>query len=119
MVRANIVLAAALLLCALGLVTSQHRARKFFVDLERAQAQAAQHEVRWNQLQLEQTALAKASLIDARARRDLAMQPVSAERTLYLMFDPVARVARVGTPLAEPQAAGRRPAAPAHRTGGR
>lgn len=119
MVRVNIVLCAALLLCALGLVTSQHRARKLFVDLERAQAQAGQHEVRWNQLQLEQTALAKASLIDARARRDLAMQPVSGEHTLYFVFDPVARVARLGTPLTEPPAAPRRPGAPAHRPGAR
>lgn len=99
MTRANILLSALLLACALGLVASQHRARKLFVDLERAQAQAARLEVGWNQLQVEQTALAKAALIDTKARRELAMQSVSADRTLHLVVDPVERTVRLGTPL--------------------
>lgn len=84
MAKLNVVLLTMLLTCALLLVTSQHRARKGFIDLERAQAQARKHEVEWKQLQLEQTQLAKHSLIDAVARNDLKMQPVSPERTLYL-----------------------------------
>lgn len=114
MVRTNILLAMVLLTCALGLVTSQHRARVLFVELERTQAQAARHEVRWNQLQLEQTALAKASLIDAKARRELAMQSITPERTLYLLFDPAERVARVGAPLPEAQASARHAGERAH-----
>lgn len=84
MVKLNVLLATMLITCALLLVTSQHRARKGFIDLERAQAMARKHEVEWQQLLLEQTRLAKHSLIDAVARRDLKMQPVSPERTLYL-----------------------------------
>ncbi len=87
MTRLNLILAAVLVFCALGLVTSQHRARKLFVDLERAQLQARQHEVRWKRLQLDQTRLATASLIDARARSGLAMQPASPKRTLYLSLE--------------------------------
>ncbi len=110
MTRANILMASLLVACALGLVTSQHRARKLFVDVERSQAQAAQLEVGWNQLQVEQTALAKASLIDAKARRELSMQSVSPERTLHLVVDPVDRAVRLGTPLPDVAAASRKAA---------
>ncbi len=84
MTRITIVLAFALVACSLGLVTSQHLARKQFVELERTQARARVLEVQWNQLVLEQSELTKNALIDTRARRSLAMQPVRAERTLYL-----------------------------------
>jgi cell division protein FtsL len=84
MAKLNVVLLAMLLACALLLVTSQHRARKGFIELERAQAAARRHEVAWNQLRLEQTRLAKHALIDAVARRDLKMQPVTPDRTLFL-----------------------------------
>ena len=119
MTRANILMSALLVACALGLVTSQYRARKLFVDVERAQAQAAQLEVGWNQLQVEQTALAKASLIDTKARRELTMQSVSADRTLHLVVDPVDRVVRLGSPLPDLAAAGGKPAARAKASGAR
>ncbi|NLD69879.1 MAG: cell division protein FtsL [Limnobacter sp.] len=99
--RVNVLLTALLVVCALGLVTSQHRARKVFVDVERAQAHAAAHEVRWNQLQVEQTELAKSARIDARARRELAMQSVAAERTLHLSIDPVTRQVSLSQPWRE------------------
>lgn len=99
--RFNVILAAVLVLCALGLVTSQHHARRQFIDLERAQAYAAAHEVRWNQLQVEQTELAKSALIDARARRELGMQAVQGERTLHLSIDPITRVVSLSQPWRE------------------
>ncbi len=84
MAKLTALLIGMLLTCSLLLVTSQHRARKAFIELERAQAAARRHEVEWNRLQFEQTRLAKHSLIDAAARRDLRMLPVSPERTIYL-----------------------------------
>lgn len=84
MVKVNAVLIAMLLTCALLLVTSQHRARKAFIDLDRAHAAARKHDIEWNHLQLEQTQLAKHSLIDATARRELKMLPVGPDRTLYV-----------------------------------
>ena len=42
MVRLNLLLLAALVVCALSLVSSRHQARKLFVELEREQASAAQ-----------------------------------------------------------------------------
>ena len=87
MVRITILVAVLLVISALGLVTSQHRARKQFVELERVQTQARALEVQWNQLVLEQSELTRSALIDSKARRSLAMQPVRAERTLHLNLD--------------------------------
>jgi cell division protein FtsL len=79
-----------LLTSSLLLVTSQHRARKAFIELERAQAAARRHEGEWSQLQLEQTRLAKHSLIDSVARRDLRMQSVTPDRTIFVAAPPTA-----------------------------
>lgn len=84
MSRVNAVLAIALVICGLGLVNSQHRARTMFVELERVQRQARQLDVQWEQLQLEQSGLSKPSRIDGKARSGLAMQSVPADRTLHL-----------------------------------
>lgn len=73
-----------LALCALGLVTSQDRARKLFVELERAQNQMRQLEIQANQLEIEQSKISQNTLVDGRARRDLSMRPVEAERTLHV-----------------------------------
>jgi cell division protein FtsL len=51
--KLNLLLLAVLVACALGLVTSQHRARKLFSDLEREQARARQLDTEHGQLQLE------------------------------------------------------------------
>ena len=84
MAKFNAVLIAMLMTCALLLVTSQHQARKAFIELERAQAQARKHEVEWSHLQLEQTQLAKHSRIDTIARASLSMSVPGAARTQYL-----------------------------------
>jgi cell division protein FtsL len=83
MLRLNIALTCALLICALALVTSQHQARKKFIDLERAQSQSKQLDTQWEQLQVEQSQLTKSALIDTKARRDLNMQPIDPSRTLH------------------------------------
>jgi cell division protein FtsL len=51
--KLNLLLLAVLVACAIGLVTSQHRARKLFSDLEREQARARALDVEYGQLQLE------------------------------------------------------------------
>lgn len=104
MVRVNLVLSMVLVVCALGLVSSQDRARKLFGDLERAHAHAARLEVQWDQLQIEQTALAKASRIDTKARGELSMESISPQRTLHLIVDPVERVVRLGSTAPETDA---------------
>jgi cell division protein FtsL len=82
--KINLVLTAALVLCALSLVNAQYQARRLFIELERAQATAKQLEVEWAQLQLDQSTLAKHARIEANARRDLGMVAVTPSRTQYL-----------------------------------
>ena len=53
MAKLNLLLLAVLVACALGLVTSQHRARKLFSDLEREQNRARELDIEQGQLQLE------------------------------------------------------------------
>ena len=54
MVRLNLALLAILVGCALALVTSQHQARKLYVELQKEQELAKQLDIEWGQLQLEQ-----------------------------------------------------------------
>ncbi len=80
MVRVNLLLLAALVVCALSLVTSRYQARKLFVDLERAQSEARGHETEYGQLQLEQSTWALPARIEKIARTELRMQLPAATR---------------------------------------
>jgi cell division protein FtsL len=51
--KLNLLLLAVLVACAIGLVTSQHRARKLFSDLEREQSRARELDIDYGRLQLE------------------------------------------------------------------
>lgn len=82
--RLNFILALALVLCALALVNAQYHARRLFIELERAQAQARQLDIEWAQLQLDQSTLGKHARIEANARRDLNMVALTPARTQYL-----------------------------------
>ena len=53
MAKLNLLLLALLLACALGLITSQHQARKGFSELEREQTRSRELDVEYGQLQLE------------------------------------------------------------------
>ena len=53
MAKLNLLLLAVLVACAIGLVTSQHRARKLFSDLEREQTRSRELDVDYGRLQLE------------------------------------------------------------------
>lgn len=84
MTRSQLFLLLLLIASALSLVNAQQRARRLFVELEKAQIQERQLETEWDQLQVEQSNWSKASLIDAAARRELRMQSVSPARTHYM-----------------------------------
>ena len=82
--RSLITVVILLLLCSLLLVNSQHQARRLFIELERAQLRQRNLETEWDQLQYEQSTLAKHSRIDAIARASLGMSVPGAARTQYL-----------------------------------
>ena len=74
MLRFNVVVAMLMVLCALGVVTSQHKARKLFQALEVEQEKSRQLEVEFGQLQLEQSTWATHSRVEKIARDKLHMR---------------------------------------------
>lgn len=74
MVRLNMLLLLAVVICALGVVTSQHKARKLFQDLEVEQDRAKQLDVEFGQLQLELSTWATPPRIEKIAREKLKMR---------------------------------------------
>jgi len=74
MTRLNLILVFFLTVCALGVVTSQHKARKLFVELQKEQEAAKQMDVEWGQLQLEQSTWAMHARIEKIAAKFLQMQ---------------------------------------------
>ena len=79
--RLNLVLLAVLIACALALVTSQHKARKLYVELQQEQELEKRFEVEWGQLQLEQSTWAMHARIEKIATQQLRMRAPSAART--------------------------------------
>jgi len=80
MLRLNLLLLAALAACALALVTSQHTARKLYVELQKEQELAKQIEVEWGQLQLEASTWATHARVEKLAIRALGMRVPPASR---------------------------------------
>jgi cell division protein FtsL len=85
--RANLILFAILIVCALALVTSQHRSRKLYVELQKEQDVARQLEVEWGQLQLEQGTWAMHARIEKIATKALGMQVPPAARVRVIAPD--------------------------------
>ncbi|MFZ2855298.1 MAG: cell division protein FtsL [Rhodocyclaceae bacterium] len=74
MLRFNLFLLLAVVICALGVVTSQHKARKLFQALEAEQDRAKQLEVEFGQLQLELSTWATPPRIEKIAHDKLKMR---------------------------------------------
>jgi cell division protein FtsL len=70
--------------CAIALVTSQHRARKLYVELQQAQELEKKYGEEWNQLQLEQGAWSIHARIETIATQKLRMRAPSAARTQWV-----------------------------------
>jgi cell division protein FtsL len=85
--KINIVLTMLLVGCALSLVNAQYQSRHLFIELERAQAQSRLLDIAWSQLQVDQSTLGKHERIEAIARRDLNMTPLTTGRTQFLLKD--------------------------------
>jgi cell division protein FtsL len=78
--RINILLALIFIACALSIVSSQHKARRLFVDLEKAQELASRLAVEWDQLQLEQLTWATHARVEKIAVNQLNMRMPDASR---------------------------------------
>jgi cell division protein FtsL len=80
MTRLNFILYFALMFSALGLVNSQHKARKLYIELEQKSQAALQFEQEYGQLQLEQSTWAMHSRVEAIATQQLQMQAPDVKR---------------------------------------
>ncbi len=74
MTKLNLILFMVVLASALGTVTSQHKARKLYIELQQQQDLAKQYEIEWGQLQLEQSTWAMHARIEQVASSHLRMQ---------------------------------------------
>ena len=83
--RLSMLLTTLLACSALSLINAQYQARRLFIEIERAQTVTRQLEVEWSQLQLDQSTLGKHARIEANARRDLNMVPLTPARTQYII----------------------------------
>ena len=84
MTRINILLTLILVACGLSVVTSQHKARKLFVELENEQSLAQRLSVEWGQLQLEQSTWAMHTRVEKIATEQLHMRLPDASRVQIL-----------------------------------
>jgi cell division protein FtsL len=72
--KLNLLLLLVLVVCALGLVTSQHKARKLFAELEREQERSRALDVEFGQLQLEASTWGLHSRVEKIATGTLGMR---------------------------------------------
>ena len=84
MLRVNLLLLVLLVGCALGVITSQHQARKLFVELEAEQDAAKKIAEEWTQLQLEQSTWATNKRVESIASRKLGMRQPDASSTVVI-----------------------------------
>jgi cell division protein FtsL len=88
--RVNVLLLALLVASAIGVVTSQHRSRKAFGELEAEQQAAVKLATEFTQLQLEQGTWATHARVEQAAARR-GMRAPDASNTVVIQFDEAAR----------------------------
>ena len=89
--RVNLLLLVAVVACALGVITSQHHARKVFGALETEQGVARKLGEEWTQLQLEQSTWATNKRVEAVASKQLGMRLPDATTTVIVNVGAAAR----------------------------
>lgn len=87
MTRLNLTLFFVLIMVSLGVVTSQHKARKLYFELEQQQDLSIKNETEFGQLQLEQSTWAMHSRIEELATKKLQMQVPDAKRIQVISLE--------------------------------
>ncbi len=87
MTRLNMILLMVLIGCALSVVTSQHKARKLFMELQSEQDRERKTDQEWRELQIESQTLGTGKRIEQKAQRDLGMVVPDAKKTVILVLD--------------------------------
>ena len=89
--RMSFLLLAGLVACAIGVVTSQHRARKLFNELETEQAAGRKLATEFSQLQLEQGTWATHARVEQVATKRLGMRQPDGTNTVVVRLEEGAR----------------------------
>ena len=87
MSRLNILLLLVLIACGVSVVTSQHRARKLFTELESQQEIARKLDQEWRELQIESQTLATNKRIEQKATQALGMRLPDPGMTVIVILD--------------------------------
>lgn len=90
MTRLNLLLLGILIVCALGTVTSQHRARQLYAELQHEQEDAKQMNTEFGQLQLEQSTWAMHQRVEKIASEKLNMHVPDAKQIQIVPMVPKA-----------------------------
>ena len=90
MTRINLILFFVLIAVSLGVITSQHKARKLYFELEQQQELTKKYETEYGQLQLEQSTWAMHSRIEEFAAKKLQMQVPDAKRIQVISLEDMA-----------------------------
>ena len=80
MTKMNLILFGILMMVALGVITSQHKARKLYFELEQQEELAKDFQTEYGQLQLEQSTWAMHSRLEEYAQHKLGMQVPDVKR---------------------------------------
>ena len=91
MLRINLLLLVVAVICALSVVTSQHKARRLFQALESEQERADHLDVEFDQLQLELSTWATSPRIEKIARERLKMRTPEAAKIVVVSPTEVSR----------------------------
>lgn len=75
MARLNLVLIIAVVISALAVISTNHRARKLVTEFERQQERMRALDTEWSKLQLEQSTWAAHARVEQIAREKLGMHP--------------------------------------------
>ena len=84
----NVLLLIAVVVCALSVVTSQHKARKLYIELQKEKERAQQMDVEWGQLQLEQSTWATPARVEKIAAQQLQMQLPRNGQVQFIRVEP-------------------------------
>ena len=87
MSRLNFVLLVLVIACALGVITSQHQARKRFIEMESEQGAARKIAEEYTQLQLEQSTWATHQRVATIASSQLGMRLPDPSTTTILTLE--------------------------------
>ena len=87
MTRINTLLLLLLIGCALSVVTSQHKARKFFIELQVEQESERKLDSEWRELQIEAQTQGAGRRIEQKAARELGMSQPDAKKTVIVVLD--------------------------------